>query len=101
MEENKINQSLNNNMEATNKLLLEMVQNQKESNENLIKVLKVTIICFTFLIISLVVGFFIYESQFETLQTVTTQEADTKGGNAIINTGGDINYGSGENNNSD
>lgn len=100
MEENKINQGLNNNMEATNKLLLEMVQNQKESNENLIKVLKVTIICFTFLIIALVTGFFVYESQFETLQTVTTQEADTQGGNAIINTGGDVNYGSGENDNS-
>ena len=37
-----------------------------------------------------------YESQFETFQTVTTQEADTNGGNAIINSGGDVNYGEGE-----
>ncbi len=89
---------MNNNMEATNKLLLEMVQNQKENNENLIKVLKITIICFTLLFITLVTGFFVYESQFETLQTVTTQEADTNGGNAIIN-GGDFNYGESESSN--
>lgn len=87
---------LNTNMEATNKLLLEMVQNQKTNSTNLVKIFIITIVCYTVLLLSMVVGFFYYESQFETFQTVTTQEADTNGGNAIINSGGDVNYGEGE-----
>lgn len=88
---------LNTNMEVTNKLLLEMVKNQKINSTNLVKIFIITIICYTVLLLSMVVGFFYYESQFETFQTVTTQEADTNGGNAIINSGGDVNYGESEN----
>lgn len=87
---------LNSNMEITNKLLLEMVRNQKINSTNLVKIFIITIICYTVLLLSMVFGYFYYESQFETFQTVTTQEADTNGGNAIINSGGDVNYGKGE-----
>lgn len=56
------------NLEITNKLLLEMVKNQKSSNKNLIKLFIVTIICYTILLIAMVAGFFIYESQFDVVQ---------------------------------
>lgn len=100
MEKEKVESQLNNNMEATNKLLLEMVQNQKASNANLIKMFLTVIICYTVLLLSMIIGFYIYESQFETFQTVTSQEADTAGGDAIINGSGEINYGesTGDNN---
>lgn len=87
---------LNANTEVTNKLLLEMVKNQKTNSTNLVKIFIITIVCYTILLLSIIIGFFYYESQFETFQTVTTQEADTNGGNAIINSGGDVNYGEGE-----
>ena len=93
MEKEKVESQLNSNMEATNKLLLEMVQNQKASNANLIKMFLTVIICYTVLLLSMIIGFYIYESQFETFQTVTSQEADTAGGDAIINESGEINYG--------
>lgn len=100
MEKEKVESQLNNNMEATNKLLLEMVQNQKASNANLVKMFLTVIICYTVLLLSMIIGFYIYESQFETFQTVTSQEADTAGGDAIINGSGEINYGesTGDNN---
>ena len=56
------------NLEVTNKLLLEMVKNQKSSNKNLVKLFMVTIICYTILLIAMVAGFFIYESQFDVVQ---------------------------------
>lgn len=56
------------NLEITNKLLLEMVKNQKSSNKNLTKLFIVTIICYTILLIAMVAGFFIYESQFDVVQ---------------------------------
>jgi len=56
------------NLEITNKLLLEMVKNQKSSNKNLVKLFMVTIICYTVLLIAMVAGFFIYESQFDVVQ---------------------------------
>ena len=60
--------NLNENMEVTNKLLLEMIKHQKSSMKNLIKVFIVTIIGYTALLITMVIGFFVYESQFETIE---------------------------------
>lgn len=78
---------------VTNKLLLDMVKSQRESFSNLIKVFIVTIVCYTLLLISGVVGFFWYESQFETVyelpnETITTTETitqETTGENSEIN----------------
>ena len=100
LENKEMEAQLNSNMEATNKLLLEMVQNQKTNSANLIKVFIVVIVCYTVLLLSMIIGFFIYESQFETLQTVTTQEADAQGGNAIINGSGEMYYGESTSDNS-
>lgn len=91
---------LNENSEVINRLLIDMVNNQKENYKGFKKVFIVTVICLTFIIISMITGFFIYESQFETLQTVTTQEADAQGGNAIINGSGEMYYGESTSDNS-
>lgn len=93
-----VNKENNSVMDSTNKLLIEMVKNQKENTKNLIKVFIATIICYTILLIAMVVGFFIYESQFEVVETQwdssISQEAISDGsGNAIVNNGGDVNYG--------
>lgn len=60
-------------VQALNKLLLEMNKNQKESNSSLIKTFITTVICFTVLLISMVFGFFWYESQFEVTEKVVTE----------------------------
>lgn len=60
-------------VQALNKLLLEMNKNQKESNSSLIKTFIATVICFTVLLISMVLGFFWYESQFEVTEKVVTE----------------------------
>lgn len=60
-------------VQALNKLLLEMNRNQKESNNSLIKTFIATVICFTVLLISMVLGFFWYESQFEMTEKVVTE----------------------------
>lgn len=93
-----INKENNSVMDSTNKLLIEMVKNQKENARNLIKVFISTIVCYTVLLIAMVIGFFVYESQFEILDTAwdssISQEAISDGsGNAIVNNGGDVNYG--------
>lgn len=62
-----LNKEVKDSMEVTNKLLLEMVKNQKQSTKNLVKVFITTIICFALLLIVMVVGFFVYESQFEVI----------------------------------
>lgn len=64
----EFNERVLENAEATNKLLLEMVKNQKTSIKNLTKLFIITIICYTVLLISMVAGFFIYESQFDVVQ---------------------------------
>lgn len=93
------------NMEATNKLLLEMVKNQKDHLSNLTKTFIISMICYTCLLIAMVVGFFIYESQFEVSdwEKQMSQEIETSGDddnvNAILNTG-EINYGEGKTDNS-
>lgn len=60
-------------VQALNKLLLEMNKNQKESNNSLIKTFIATVICFTVLLISMVLGFFWYENQFEMTEKVVTE----------------------------
>ena len=65
-------------VEATNKLLLQMVKNQKENNKNMIRVFIITMCCMTILLVSMVVGFFVYESQFETELETTTETTITQ-----------------------
>lgn len=74
--------------QAMNELLIEMVKNQKEANKNNFKVFISVIICYTLLLISMVVGFFIYESQFEiasTTETITTTTQEVSGQDSEIN----------------
>ena len=63
-----IEEEKNKQVEATNKLLLQMVKNQKENNKNMIRIF----------IITMVVGFFVYESQFETELETTTETTITQ-----------------------
>lgn len=78
--------NLQENMEITNKLLLEMVKNQKASNKNLTKVFISTIIAYTVLLIGMVVGFFVYESQFgKEIKEQFSVEQDASGDEAEIN----------------
>ena len=60
-------------VQALNKLLLEMNKNQKKSNNSLIKTFIATVVCFTVLLISMVLGFFWYENQFEMTEKVVTE----------------------------
>lgn len=81
---------LNETTEATNKLLLEMVKNQKSANKNLTKVFISAIIGYTLLLIAMVVGFFVYESQFETAEEIKTDteisvDQEASGEDAEIN----------------
>lgn len=94
----KEEQEMNDQLQATNKLLLEMVKNQKVNARNIIKVFIVTIGCYTIILLTIIICFFIYEGQFETIESDTQyqieQEATSdNGGNAIVNNGGDIDYG--------
>lgn len=78
-------------LEATNELLIEMAKNQKESSKNSLKMYIVTIICLTSLLITMVVGFILYESQYheiddniEQVETITTTQ-EVSGENSKIN----------------
>lgn len=74
--------------QAMNELLFEMVKNQKEVNKSNIRVFIVIIVCYTLLLISMVVGFFVYESQFETTYTteaITTTTQEVSGEDSEIN----------------
>ena len=73
-----IDEEKNKQVEATNKLLLQMVKNQKENNKNMIRVFIITMCCMTILLVSMVVGFFVYESQFETELETTTEATITQ-----------------------
>lgn len=72
-------------LQATNKLLLKMAKTQKDNIKNLIKVFIVTVICYTALLISMVVGFFVYESQFDTEYVKETVTQEVSGENSNIN----------------
>lgn len=73
--------------EATNRLLLDMVKNQKEYISGMLKIFIITLVCYTLLLISMIVGFFIYESQFETevVETQTTITQEVSGDGSDIN----------------
>lgn len=73
-----IEEEKNKQVEATNKLLLQMVKNQKENNKNMIRVFIITMCCMTILLVSMVVGFFVYESKFETELETTTETTITQ-----------------------
>ena len=89
------------NIEATNKLLLEIVKNQKDNIANMTKTFIISMICYTCLLIAMVIGFFVYENQFEVTdwEKQVMQEVETDGSNdnvnAIINTG-EMHYGESE-----
>ena len=83
-----IDEEKDNQVEATNKLLLQMVKNQKENNKNMIKVFIITMCCMTVLLVSMVIGFFVYESKFETefeTTTETTVTQEVSGEDSTIN----------------
>lgn len=74
--------------QAMNKLLLEIVKTQKSNTKSLIKVFIATIVCYTVLLLSLILGFFWYESQFETSEKIVAEKTITQevsGENSEIN----------------
>lgn len=78
------------NGKAIDELLVNMAQQQRKTNAELVKIIKCVIIGYTMIVISMVVGFFWYESQFEvvtTTSTTTTTEIDQEvsGENSEIN----------------
>lgn len=78
-------------VEAVNRLLVDHAKAQMLIIRQLKNTIVVVCICFTAIIVSMIAGFFWYESQFETTEsTVTTME--TEGENANINavTNGDM-----------
>lgn len=95
---------VNENMQITNNLLLDMVHNQKEGNKNLSRAFVATVVCLTAIIITMIIGYFVYESQFEVIDKSDSaevmQEADNQGsGNIIMNNSGDLKYGESETSN--
>lgn len=60
-------------VQALNRLLLEMNKNQKEANKSIARAFIVTTVCMTILLVSMVVGFFWYESQFEVTEKVVSE----------------------------
>lgn len=85
MQENEEFEKSFEQMEATNKLLLEMNKNQKKNNKNLLTVFIVVVACYTLILMTMVIGFFVYESQYETSEDITettiTQEVSGEGSN--------------------
>lgn len=91
------------NPEAIADLFFDMVQSQKENNKNLIRISIITTVCFTMLLITMVIGFFVYESQFDVVDTGYDYQYDYEqeaeagdNGTAIVNGNGDIRYVEGE-----
>lgn len=82
------NENVKEKEDAMNELLLEVVKNQKRTNKSLMRAFIVVVICYTIILVSMIVGFFYYESQFETQETVTTERTVTQtvdGENSEIN----------------
>lgn len=74
--------------QAMNQLLLEVTKSQKENQKALIRILIVSMACYTILLMTLIIGFFWYESQFEYVQETVTEETLTQevsGENSEIN----------------
>lgn len=62
----------------TNELLVDMIKNQKNNMSNLFKAFIITICCYTCILIAMIIGFFVYESQYETFDTVNTEKTVTQ-----------------------
>ena len=93
---------MENKENVVNDLLIDMAKNQKESSKNLVKLFVVIIVCYTLVLITMIVGFFVYESQFDVIDTGYgyeyeydyEQEAQSgDNGTAIVNGNGEVNYG--------
>ena len=81
---------MDNNSELTNKLLMDLVKNQKANNKNLTKTFIAVVIGYTLILMTLIIGFFVYESQFEIEEKAVTQtklslEQEASGEDAEIN----------------
>ena len=75
-------------VQATNKLLLEMAKNQRDNTKNIVRLFIITIICYTVLLVAMILGFFWYESQFTYTEEIITEEVITQevsGDDAEIN----------------
>jgi uncharacterized protein YpmB len=74
------------------KLLLDTNKMQNKMIKHFRILILVIVISFSLIICSMVVGFFWYESQFDTTTTTTTTDMETQGENANINnvTSGDM-----------
>lgn len=59
-------------VELTNKLLLDMIKNQKKNMSNMCRIFVISTCCLTIIIVSMIIGFFVYESQFEVTEAITT-----------------------------
>lgn len=59
-------------IELTNKLLLDMIKNQKKNMSNMCRMFVISTCCLTIIIVSMIIGFFVYESQFEVTEAITT-----------------------------
>lgn len=74
--------------QAANKLLLEMVKNQRDNTKNIVRLFIITVVCYTAILIAMIVGFFWYESQFVYTEEIVTEEVITQevsGDDAEIN----------------
>lgn len=64
--------------QATNRLLLEMVKMQKTNMASFVRVLILILVCYTTILVSMLAGFFWYESQFEVTEQVVTETTTTQ-----------------------
>lgn len=64
--------------QATNRLLLEMVKMQKTNMTSFVRVLILILVCYTTILVSMIAGFFWYESQFEVTEQVVTETTTTQ-----------------------
>lgn len=61
--------------QAMNQLLLEMAKSQKENNKATVKILIIFIVCYTLLLMTLIIGFLWYESQLANAENPASKEA--------------------------
>lgn len=64
--------------QAANALLLEMLRNQRGNAKRMLKMFIITVLCYTVLLVTMIVGFFVYESQFEVTEKVITETTTTQ-----------------------
>lgn len=62
-------------IQALNTVLLEMNKSQRDANKSLIRSFIITIVCMTVLLVSMIIGFFWYESQFQTIEKSASETA--------------------------